>query len=44
MREDGEIHVKFNGKIQVEKFKWKFREENQHITNFETFQSAVLNR
>ena len=25
-------------------FKWKFREGNQRITNFETFQLAVLNR
>ena len=25
-------------------FKWKFRARNQRITNFETFQLAVLNR
>ena len=25
-------------------FKWKFRAGNQRITNFETFQLAVLNR
>ena len=25
-------------------FKWKFRAGNQRITNFETFQSAVLKR
>ena len=25
-------------------FKWKFRAGNQRITNFETFQLAVLNQ
>ena len=35
MHEDGENSREFN---------WKFRAENQRITNFETFQLAVLNR
>ena len=34
MHEDGE---------NSRKFKWKSRAGNQRITNFETFQSAVLN-
>ena len=33
MHEDGE---------NSREFKWKFRAGNQHITNFETFQLAVL--
>ena len=28
----------------LRELKWKFRAGNQHITNFETFQFAVLNR
>ena len=35
MHEDGENSCEF---------KWKFRAGNQRITNFETFQLAVLNR
>ena len=28
---------------KLREFKWKFRTGNQRITNFETFQLAVLN-